>query len=306
MKINLAHTQGFCAGVSYAISIVEKALEKYHAPIYVRHHIVHNTFVIEDFTKRGVIFVESLDEIPKGNRVIFSAHGVSPSIYQEAKEKGLHIIDATCPLVAKIHAKAKKYSENNIITILIGHKGHQEVIGTAGYIKPELRQIVQTKEDIDALPSIASSQKIGYLTQTTLSISETADMIAHLKKKFPNIIEPEQTDICYATQNRQNAVIELAKSNDLVIICGSADSSNSNRLKETAKTYTQSILIDKPEDLNLEILKNKSNIGISSGASVPRYVIKQLLDQILKAYPKTQINQPPTKEKNIQFKLPKI
>lgn len=305
MEIHLAHTQGFCAGVSYAITIVEQALQKYAPPLFVRHHIVHNTFVIENFTHRGVIFVESLSEIPEGSTVIFSAHGAAPAIYDEAKKRNLTIIDATCPLVEKIHAKAKKFSDNGIVTILIGHKGHQEIIGTAGYIHPDLLFIVQNITDIDKI-SIPSNHKIGYLTQTTLSVSETADIISALKTRFPQLMEPEKNDICYATQNRQNAVIELAKETDLMIICGSPDSSNSNRLKETAARYTPSIIIDKPDELNLSLLQEKNKIGISSGASVPRYVIDELIQYILRKYPTAKIHQKPSVEKNISFKLPKL
>lgn len=305
MEIQLAHSQGFCAGVSYAIAIVNEALEKYGTPIYVRHHIVHNTAVIDDFKAKGVIFVESLSDIPQHNIVILSAHGVAPKVYEQAKKKNLRVIDATCPLVAKIHQRAQKLSSEGIPVILIGHKNHQEIIGTSGYVKPELLHIVQNVSDIDKL-EIAKDQTIGYVTQTTLSISQTKDIIAHLKNTFPNLLNPKASDICYATTYRQNAVVEIAKVSEFVIICGSANSSNSNRLLETAAEFAPSILIDKAEDLDLNLLKGKKTVGISSGASVPRYIVDKLIQRILKKYPNAKVNQEKSIEKEVTFKLPKI
>jgi len=305
-KIILAHTQGFCAGVSSAIEVVNRALEKYGPPIYVRHHIVHNTSVIAEFEKKGVIFIESLDEVPDGKRVIFSAHGVAPEVYEKAKVRGLVSIDATCPLVTKVHREAKGFTSKEVQTILIGHRGHQELVGTSGYVRDDLRHIVEDEQDIDNL-TLDKTRPIGYLTQTTLSVTETAKLIAKLKEKYPDILAPPKADICFATQNRQDAVVQLAKDCDLVIICGSPHSSNSNRLKETASEQgVEAHIIDTELELDLNWLKNKSIIGISSGASVPRYIVDQVVDKIKSHYPNVAVDQEESIEKNIAFAVPKV
>jgi len=305
LEIHLAHTQGFCAGVSYAINIVEQVIHNCKPPIYVRHHIVHNTLVINDFKRRGVVFVESLSQIPDHSIVVFSAHGVAPCIYEEAAQKKLRVIDATCPLVAKIHERAKRLSDEGGLTVLIGHKNHQEVIGTAGYIHQDQLAIVENESDVDLIQR-SPNQKIGYITQTTLSLSETAGIVERLKIRFPDLIESSQKDICYATRNRQLAVHELAQQVELMIICGSPESSNSNRLKEVAKRFTDTVIIDYPRELDMFLLKDKKKIGISSGASVPQYVIDELIKRILSAYPDSPVYQAPSIEKDISFKIPKF
>ena len=306
MEIYLARTQGFCAGVASAVEIVEQALVKYGAPLYVFHEIVHNTFVVSDFKNRGVIFVDDLTEVPDNQRVIFSAHGVSPSVIAEAKRKNLQFIDATCPLVTKVHREAVLFSKRGYEIILIGHKGHQELIGTSGYVAPSLLHVVEDQEDIDAL-TIDPAKTVGYLTQTTLSATETKGLIQKLKTRFPNLVAPPREDICYATQNRQDAVKELAKVCDFIIICGSPNSSNSNRLRETGEEEgVASSIIDSAEELNMELLNGKNKVGISSGASVPRTIVDRLIERIQKYYPETIVNSFPDPEKNIVFPIPAI
>ncbi len=306
MDIHLAHTQGFCAGVSSAIEVVNRAIAKYGPPIYVRHHIVHNTKVIADFEAIGVVFIEELSEVPEGGKVIFSAHGVAPNIYEEAQERHLIFIDATCPLVTKVHREATAFSKKNIQTILIGHKGHQELVGTAGFVRPDLLHVIETDGDIDAL-QLDPEQPIGCLTQTTLSVTDTAVLIKKLKEKYPNILFPPKEDICFATQNRQNAVIELAQFCDLILICGSPHSSNSNRLKETALAQgVLSEIIDTEHELNINWLEGKSTIGISSGASVPRAIVDAVVAKIQAHCLVTNIYQKDSVEKNISFSVPKV
>lgn len=306
MEIYLARTQGFCAGVASAVEIVEQALAKYGAPLYVFHEIVHNTFVVQDFKRRGVIFVEDVKEVPDGQYIIFSAHGVAPTIIETAKSKNLKYIDATCPLVTKVHKEAVNFSQKDIETVLIGHKGHQELIGTSGYVNPELLHIVEDEHDIDAL-DFDPNEPVAYLTQTTLSVTETEGLIYRLRQRFSNLIGPKRADICYATQNRQDAVKELAQYCDVIIICGSPNSSNSNRLRETGeKEGVQSYIIDTVDELDLSLLERKSKIGISSGASVPRYIVDHLVERIKDHFPGTQVNAFPNPEKNIVFPLPAI
>lgn len=306
MEIYLARTQGFCAGVASAVEIVEQTLTKYGAPLYVFHEIVHNTFVVSDFKNRGVIFVDDLSEVSDNERVIFSAHGVSPAVIEEAKRKNLKFIDATCPLVTKVHREAILFSKRDYEIILIGHKGHQELIGTSGYVAPHLLHVVEDEEDIDAL-TIDPAKTVGYLTQTTLSVTETKGLIQKLKARFPHLVAPPREDICYATQNRQDAVKELAKLCDFIIICGSPNSSNSNRLRETGEEEgVASSIIDSAEELNIESLKGKNKVGISSGASVPRMIVDRLIERIQKYYPETIVNSFPDPEKNIVFPIPTI
>lgn len=306
IEIHLAHTQGFCAGVASAIEVVNRALEKYGTPLYVRHHIVHNTQVIKEFEDNGVIFIEELKDVPEGNNVIFSAHGTAPGVYEKAKERGLNIIDATCPLVTKVHREAVRFSERNVQTVLIGHLGHQELIGTSGYVNQDLLHIIEDEADIDKL-DLDPSKPIGFLTQTTLSVSDTAVLVKRLKEKYPNLQGPPKSDICFATQNRQNAVVELAEYCDLIIICGSPHSSNSNRLKERASDLgVQSYIIDTVKELDIAWLEGKEKIGISSGASVPRKIVDEVVDTILAHYPKAKIKQKESLEKNIKFAIPKV
>ena len=304
LEIHLAHIQGFCAGVSSAIEIVELALKKFGVPLYVRHEIVHNTSIIKNFEKQGVIFIEDLSDVPNDSVVVFSAHGTAPDVYQEAKTRGLHVIDATCPLVTKVHRQAMRYSKRKVHTILIGHSGHQELIGTSGYVDDQLRHIVEDESDIDAL-DIPVDAEIGVLTQTTLSVTDTVHLIDKIKEKYPNIITGNKEDICYATQNRQDAVVEIASQCDLVIIVGSPNSSNSNRLRERAQDQgVQCVIIDTKDEFDISLLNEVQKVGISSGASVPDFLVNELVDMIKNEYPNATIFQKPSTEKGILFPLP--
>ncbi|MCA9401919.1 MAG: 4-hydroxy-3-methylbut-2-enyl diphosphate reductase [Candidatus Omnitrophica bacterium] len=306
MDIYLAKTQGFCAGVSFAIEIVDQALQKYGAPLYVYHEIVHNTHVVNEFKQKGVIFIEDLDEVPDGERIIFSAHGIPPSVMNKAQAKKLKYLDATCPLVTKVHNEAVKFSQKQFETILIGHKGHQELIGTAGYVDPEYRHIIEDEADIEKL-NIDPQAPVAYITQTTLSVDDTKHMIERLKEKFPNLQSPPRSDICYATQNRQDSVKELAGFCDVIIICGSPNSSNSNRLCEIGiKAGVESYIIDSVNELDINVLRNKQKVGISSGASVPRVIVDDLVNRILSFYPSASVHEFDNPEKNIVFALPNI
>jgi len=301
MEIFLAKTQGFCAGVASAIDIVELALKTYGTPLFVYHDIVHNTSVVEDMKSRGVIFVEHLKDVPHGSRIIFSAHGIPPELIDEARARHLKYVDATCPLVTKVHKEAVKFSNQKVDTILIGHVGHQELIGTSGYVHPDLIHIIEDENDVDAL-RIDPKKTVAYITQTTLSVDETKGIIEKLKSKFPKLIGPSRSDICYATQNRQDAVKELAGYCDIIIICGSPHSSNSNRLRETGEQMgVPSYIIDTAGELDCSILNGKQKVGLSSGASVPRYLVDEIIDKI-KAFASNSIvhefNNP---EKNIVF-----
>jgi len=306
MEIYLAKTQGFCAGVSYAITIVNQALQRYGAPLYVFHEIVHNTYVVENFKKKGVVFVEDLEDVPEGSHLIFSAHGVPPSMFEQAQQRNLNYINATCPLVGKVHNEAIKFSKDKCETILIGHKGHQELIGTAGYVDLQYLHIIVKEDDIESL-DIDRNAKVGYITQTTLSVDDTAKMIEKLKSRFPNLISPPSSDLCYATQNRQDAVKELAEFCDVIIICGSPNSSNSNRLRETGeKAGTTSYIIDSAEELDLKVLHGKKKIGISSGASVPRIIVDDLVKRLQEEFANSKVINFENPEKDIKFALPEI
>jgi len=306
MEIYLAHTQGFCAGVARAIEIVDRMLEKYGSPLFIYHEIVHNKSVVSSFEKKGVHFVDDLANVPDGARLIFSAHGVSPATVILAKQKNLKIVDATCPLVARIHARALKLSNQGIDVVLIGHKNHQEVIGTQGYVDPAHLHIIENQEDVKNF-KIDPKKKIGFVTQTTLSLDDTRLIVDALKKKYKNLILPTANDICYATQNRQDAVKELCKVCDVMIICGSPNSSNSQRLKETAEKYKiPSILIDKADELNIEILRNVNCVGISSGASVPQYIVEDVVKKLKENFHVTKVHASESPERKIRFSLPEI
>lgn len=306
MEIFIARTQGFCAGVASAIDIVELALEKYGAPLYVYHDIVHNTAVVNDFKNRGVVFVETLDDLNEGDRIIFSAHGIPPEVLQKAKDKKLNFVDATCPLVTKVHNEATKFSGEDIHTILIGHRGHQELIGTSGYVKPSLLHVVEDEEDIKNL-TIPKEAPVAYITQTTLSVDDTAGLINMLRQKYVNLIGPKRSDICYATQNRQDSIKELTSHCDCIVICGSPHSSNSNRLRETgAKAGIDSYIVDTADELDVTLLKDKKRIGISSGASVPRYLVDEIIKKITDHHDVINVHEFDNPEKNIVFKLPAI
>ncbi|MBI4309482.1 MAG: 4-hydroxy-3-methylbut-2-enyl diphosphate reductase [Candidatus Omnitrophica bacterium] len=301
MDIYLAKTQGFCAGVASAIDIVELALSTYGSPLYVYHDIVHNTSVVSDMKTRGVIFVEDLEEVPQESRIIFSAHGVPQEIIHKARQRRLKFVDATCPLVTKVHKEAVKFSGQNIDTVLIGHVGHQELIGTSGYVRPDLLHIIEDEDDVDGL-NIDPNNTVSYITQTTLSVDETKGIIEKLKKKFPKLIGPPRSDICYATQNRQDAVKEMASFCDIIIICGSPHSSNSNRLRETGEqSGIESHIIDTAVELDCSIFKNKTKIGLSSGASVPRFLVDEIIAKIKAHHPDVLVHEFQNPEKNIVF-----
>ena len=309
INLSLANPRGFCAGVERAILIVEKALEKYGAPIYVHHEVVHNKFVIKDLNKKGAIFVNSLKEIPKASHVIFSAHGVSKAIKKQAQEFNLISIDATCPLVTKVHREVNKLSNDKYTIIMIGHKGHPEVEGTMGQVeKNSLHNemyLVENIEDVKKL-KVPNPNKLSYVSQTTLSIDDTKKIIDALKEKYPLIIGPKNDDICYATQNRQEAVKKMLNRHDLILVVGSQNSSNSNRLVEIAKDKNiEAILLDNMADFNKNCLKDKKNIGITAGASAPETLVQDLIKEIKKDK-EISITEVSGIEENITFKLPKI
>ena len=306
MNIYLARTQGFCAGVSFATAVVDLALKEFGLPIYVYHDIVHNTFVVNAFKSRGVVFVEDLNDVPPGARIIFSAHGVPPAILRDAERHHLRTIDATCPLVKKVHHQATRYSEKGYHTVLIGHKGHQEMIGTAGYINADLLHIVEKVSDVETLP-LSPESPVGYVTQTTLSVDESKHIIEALHRRFPNLQDPSRDDICYATQNRQDAVKELASFCDVIIICGSINSSNSNRLRETGEmSGVPSYIIDSAAGLRMEWVENIEKIGISSGASVPQFIVEELVSNLMKNFPGSEVQAFENPERNIIFPLPEF
>ena len=306
IHITLAEPRGFCAGVDRAIAIVEKALEKYGSPIYVRHEVVHNEFVIENLKKKGAIFVEDMEEIPKGSHVIYSAHGVSKLVKKKASDFNLIPIDATCPLVTKVHKQVIQQNKKGHIIIMIGHEGHPEVDGTMGQVDNKDKvYLVQNLSDIDRL-RLKNTEKISYVTQTTLSIDETKEIINKLKEKYPDISGPNKSDICYATQNRQDAIKSLIKDNDLIIVVGSSNSSNSTRLAELAKQEgVESVLVGNIESFDLSILLNKKKIGITAGASAPEILVKNLIKKIQSNYD-ILIDEMSGIEENIIFKLPNI
>ena len=309
INLSLANPRGFCAGVERAILIVEKTLEKYGAPVYVHHEVVHNKFVIKELNRKGVIFVESLKEIPKASHVIFSAHGVSKAVKKEAKDFNLISIDATCPLVNKVHNEVNKLSKGKYSIIMIGHKGHPEVVGTMGQIeKKSLHSkiyLVENIGDVDKL-EVLNPNKVSYVSQTTLSIDDTKKIITNLKKKYPLIVGPKGDDICYATQNRQEAVKKLIINHDLIFVVGSKNSSNSNRLVEMAKDKKiDTILIDDMKDFQQEWIKDKKKIGITAGASAPETLVQSLIKEI-KKNKKILISEIEGIKENVIFKLPKI
>ena len=309
INISLANPRGFCAGVDRAILIVEKTLEKYGAPVYVHHEVVHNKFVIKDLNKKGAIFVNSLKEIPKSSHVIFSAHGVSKAIKKEAQDFNLISIDATCPLVTKVHSEVNKLSKNEYTIIMIGHKGHPEVDGTMGQIeKNSLNNqihLVENIEDVKKL-KVLNSNKLSYVSQTTLSIDDTKKIIDALKEKYPLILGPKRDDICYATQNRQEAVKKMLSQHDLIFVVGSKNSSNSNRLIEIANDKNlDAILLDDMADFQEKWLKDKKNIGITAGASAPEILVQELIKEI-KKIKQISISEIKGIEENIIFNLPKI
>jgi 4-hydroxy-3-methylbut-2-enyl diphosphate reductase len=302
-EILLAQPRGFCAGVDRAIEIVERALQQFGAPIYVRHEIVHNAYVVADLRSRGAIFIEELDDVPAGNTLVFSAHGVSKAVRAEATARGLTIFDATCPLVTKVHVEVAKMRRQGCEVVMIGHDGHPEVEGTMGQAD-EGMHLVETVADVDGL-EVANPDQLAYVSQTTLSVDDTAAVIAALKRKFPSIIEPKKGDICYATTNRQEAVKFMAPQVELVIVVGSPNSSNSNRLREVAeKKGTPAYMIDNASQIDPQWLVGKLRIGVTAGASAPEVLVQAVIDR-LKALGARSVRALEGVEEHVTFPMPK-
>jgi 4-hydroxy-3-methylbut-2-enyl diphosphate reductase len=303
MKIYLANPRGFCAGVDRAIEIVELSLQIYGAPIYVRHEIVHSRHVVNSLRQKGAVFVEELSDVPDDSIVIFSAHGVAKEVWTEANHRGLKVIDATCPLVIKVHNEVNRDHIQGYELILIGHAGHPEVIGTLGQI-PDKFHLVSSVPDVEKL-EIENPDHLSYVTQTTLSVDECRDIVAALHRRFPSIKGPHQEDICYATQNRQNAVKELAKLVDVILVIGSPNSSNSNRLRELAEHFgIPSYLIDSSADINPEWIKKAGAVGITAGASAPEVLVTDVV-AYLEQYGATEVQDLTVIEEDVEFLLPK-
>ena len=302
-RILLAAPRGYCAGVDRAVQAVEQALELNGAPVYVRKEIVHNKHVVEQLAKRGAIFVEEETEVPEGEVVVFSAHGVAPTVHDNARVRELRTIDATCPLVTKVHVEARKFAQQGYTIILVGHEGHEEVEGTTGEA-PDNIVLVQSAEEVDEL-ELDDPDHVAYITQTTLSLDETSGIIARLKQRFPNIVGPKSDDICYATTNRQIAVKELARECDLVLVIGSANSSNSNRLVEVARECgAESYLIDNSLQVQEEWLDGVETLGITSGASAPEELVEQLVE-FFRERGTDDISEVRTVDEDVRFMLPK-
>ncbi len=303
MKIYLASPRGFCAGVDRAIEIVELSLKAYGAPIYVRHEIVHSRHVVNSLRDKGAVFVEELTEVPDGSIVIFSAHGVAKEVWTEAKRRGLKTIDATCPLVIKVHNEVNRDYTQGYELILIGHAGHPEVIGTLGQV-PDKFHLVSSVDDVEKL-HVENTHHLSYVTQTTLSVDECRDIVGALHKRFPNIKGPHQEDICYATQNRQNAVKALSELVDVILVIGSPNSSNSNRLRELGEHCgIPSYLIDSSSDINPEWIKKAKAVGISAGASAPEVLVTEVVDY-LKRHGANEVEELTVVEEDVEFSLPK-
>ena len=302
-EILLAEPRGFCAGVDRAIEIVERALEKFGAPIYVRHEIVHNTFVVNDLKAKGAIFIEELSAVPPGATLVFSAHGVSKAVQQEAQARGFQVFDATCPLVTKVHVEVAKLAKEGYEFIMIGHKGHPEVEGTMGQLDHGIH-LVDSVADVAKVQPTQTS-KLAVVTQTTLSVDDAAEISAAIKARFAQVREPKQQDICYATQNRQDAVKVMSSQVDIVIVVGSPTSSNSNRLRELAqKLGTESYMVDSADELQEQWFDGKSRIGLTAGASAPEVLVRQVMDRI-KALGATSVRKMDVAPETVHFPLPK-
>jgi 4-hydroxy-3-methylbut-2-enyl diphosphate reductase len=303
-KILLAAPRGYCAGVDRAVQTVERALERYGAPVYVRKEIVHNKHVVEQLQARGAVFVESESDVPKGATVVFSAHGVSPSVHAGASERGLHTIDATCPLVTKVHVEAKKFAADDYTIVLVGHAGHEEVEGTMGEAPGHI-VLIEDEAGVESL-EVKDPQKVAYISQTTLSVDETRAIINRLRERFPAIVGPRTDDICYATTNRQAAVKQLARQSDLVLVIGSRNSSNSNRLVEVAREHGgDSYLIDNESQVREEWLANKRVVGITSGASAPEELVQRLVE-FFRRRGTEDIQELEVVSEDVRFMLPKV
>jgi 4-hydroxy-3-methylbut-2-en-1-yl diphosphate reductase len=302
-EILLAQPRGFCAGVDRAIDIVERAIQEFGAPIYVRHEIVHNAYVVQDLREKGAIFIEQLEEVPAGNTVIFSAHGVSKAVQEEAAARGLRVFDATCPLVTKVHVEVAKMRREGREIIMIGHAGHPEVEGTMGQAEQGMH-LVETVADVDAL-QVADPGMLAYVSQTTLSVDDTAEIIAALKRRFPAISEPKKGDICYATTNRQEAVKFMAPQVEVVIVVGSPNSSNSNRLREVAeKKGVPAYMVDNAAQIDSAWLDGKARVGVTAGASAPEVLVQAVIDR-LKTLGAKSVRALEGVEENVTFPLPK-
>ncbi len=302
-QVLLAEPRGFCAGVDRAIEIVERALAKFGAPIYVRHEIVHNTFVVNDLKAKGAIFIEELDEVPAGATLVFSAHGVSRAVQQEAAARGFRVFDATCPLVTKVHVEVAKLAREGYEFIMIGHKGHPEVEGTMGQLERGIH-LVDSVEDV-ALITPVQTEKLAVVTQTTLSVDDAADIAAAIKARFPDVREPKQQDICYATQNRQDAVKLMSTQVDVVVVVGSPTSSNSNRLAEVArKLGTPSYMVDSAADLQPQWFEGCQRVGLTAGASAPEILVSQVIGR-LKTLGAVSVQRMTGEPESVKFPLPK-
>jgi 4-hydroxy-3-methylbut-2-enyl diphosphate reductase len=302
-EILLAQPRGFCAGVDRAIEIVERALQQFGAPIYVRHEIVHNAYVVNDLRTKGAIFIEDLDDVPAGNTLVFSAHGVSKAVREEAESRGLKVFDATCPLVTKVHVEVAKMRRQGAEIIMIGHAGHPEVEGTMGQTD-EGMHLVETVDDVHRL-QVANPDELAYVSQTTLSVDDTLEIIAALKVRFPNIIEPKKGDICYATTNRQEAVKFMAPQVEVVVVVGSPNSSNSNRLREVAeKMGTPAYMVDNAAGIDPAWIAGKKRIGVTAGASAPEVLVQAVIDR-LKALGAASVRALDGVEEHVTFPLPK-
>jgi len=305
LKILLAGPRGFCAGVDRAITIVEKALEKYGAPVFVRHEIVHNKFVVESLEKKGAIFVKELDEVPPESPVIFSAHGVPKSVPSYAKAYNMTFLDATCPLVSRVHRSVERNFKKDLITILIGHQGHPEVIGTMGQLPEGAMILVETIDDVNKL-QIPETVKLSWSTQTTLSVQETAEIISALKEKFPNIVGPSDGDICFATTNRQASVKKIAKMSDALFVIGAPNSSNSRRLVDVGKTEgcDKSILIQRASEINWDFFNGVNTLGITAGASAPEVLVDEVVEACKERFA-IEVEEIITTKENVEFPLPR-
>jgi 4-hydroxy-3-methylbut-2-enyl diphosphate reductase len=302
-EVLLAEPRGFCAGVDRAIEIVERAIAKFGAPIYVRHEIVHNTYVVNELKAKGAIFIEDLADVPAGATLVFSAHGVSKAVQQEARDRGFDIFDATCPLVTKVHVEVAKLAKEGYEFIMIGHKGHPEVEGTMGQLTSGIH-LVEDVADVAGV-SPAQTEKLAVVTQTTLSVDDAAEIAAAVRARFPKVREPKQQDICYATQNRQDAVKIMSPQVDLVIVVGSPTSSNSNRLRELAQRLgTESYMVDSADELKPEWFEGKGRVGLTAGASAPEVLVREVIDRV-RAFGAVSVRKMDGIEETIKFPLPK-
>ena len=303
MQIILANPRGFCAGVERAIAIVERAIEKFGAPIYVRHEVVHNKFVCDDLRAKGAIFVDELGDVPEGATVIFSAHGVSKAVREEATRRGLRVFDATCPLVTKVHNQVARMRKDGMEIVMIGHKGHPEVEGTMGQSTNGM-YLVETVEDVASL-EVSDPTRLAYVTQTTLSVDDAEKIVDALKRRYPEIVGPKKDDICYATQNRQDAVKALARKADIVLVVGSNNSSNSNRLREVSEINgTRAYLVSNAEQIETDWLDNAASVGITAGASAPEVLVQEVIGKLCDSSSQPVIHMQGTEE-NVTFALPK-